>query len=135
MTIGTATTIPAYNIRAGIGYLLMRMANYAIKSVPDSDNAVYEANVQTGDSIARIARTKGSTVETMQKLNPAAHILRPGQVLKYRKASMRKVIVGWKIITTSSIAASYNVGDPMYAKKLDHALALIRKGEAAICAY
>ncbi|QDW49473.1 LysM peptidoglycan-binding domain-containing protein [Burkholderia sp. KBS0801] len=135
LTIGAATTVPAYNIRAGIGYLLMRMANYAIKSVPDSDDAVYEVNVQAGDSIAKIARTKGSTVETMQKLSPTGHILRPGQVLKYRKASLRKVIVGWKMITTSSIAACYNVGDPMYARKLDYALALIRKGERAICAY
>ncbi|AJY12389.1 LysM peptidoglycan-binding domain-containing protein [Burkholderia dolosa] len=135
LTAGAATTMGAYNIRAGIGYLLMRMANYAIKSVPDSDSATYEVNVQAGDSISKIAKAKGSTVEIMQKLNPAAHILRPGQTLKYRKASLRKVIVGWKIITTSSIATSYNVGDSMYAKKLDYALALIRNGEAAICAY
>jgi hypothetical protein len=113
----------------------MRMANYAIKSIQDSDSATYEVKVQTGDSIAKIAQTKSSTVEVMQKLNPTAHVLRPGQVLKYKKASLKKVITGWKMITTSSIATYYNVGDSMYAKKLDYALTLIRKGKAAICAH
>lgn len=71
----------------------------------------------------------------MQKLNPAAHVLRPGQVLKYQKASLKKVITGWKLITTSNIAICYNVGDSMYAKKLDYALTLIREGKAVICAH
>lgn len=135
LTIGTAVTIPTHNIRAGIGYLLMRMANYAIKSVPDSDSTIYEVKVQAGDSIAKLAKENGSTIEAMQKLNPTAHVLRPGQSLKYQKATLRKVITGWKSITTSSIATSYNVGDPMYAKKLDYALALIKKGKAAICTH
>lgn len=134
LTVGTAITIPAHNIRAGIGYLLMRMANYAIKSVADADAAIHEVTVQPGDSIDKIARQKGSTVDVMKKLNPGAQVLRPGQVLKYQKASLKKAIVGWKSITTSSIAAYYNVGDSMYAKKLDYALGLIRQGKAAICA-
>ncbi|MFG0611409.1 LysM peptidoglycan-binding domain-containing protein [Delftia sp. WSY_14] len=133
LTASTAIAIPAYNIRAGIGYLLMRMANYAVKSVPDPDSTIREVKVQAGDSIAKIAKATGSTVETMQKLNPAAHVLRPGQVLKYQKSSLKKVITGWKIITTSSIATYYNVGDSMYAKKLDYALTLIRKGKVEIC--
>lgn len=134
LTVRTAATIPNHHIRAGIGYLLMRMANYAIKSVPDSDGTTYEVKVQAGDSIAKIAKAKDSTVEIMQKLNPAAHVLKPGQVLKYQKASLKKVITGWKIVTTSSIAIYYNAGDSMYAKKLDYALTLIQKGKAAICA-
>jgi hypothetical protein len=40
---------------------------------------------------------------------------------------------GWKPITTNNIAKYYNVGDSMYAKKLDYALAVIRKGKAAVC--
>ncbi len=135
LSVGSATTIPGHNIRAGIGYLLMRIANYAIKSVQDSDRVIYEVKVQPGDSIAKIAQAKGSTVELMQKLNPAAHVLRPGQVLRYQKASLKKVITGWKAITTSNIATYYNVGDSMYAKKRDYALTLIRKGKAAICAH
>ena len=129
-----ATTIPRYNIRAGIGYLLMKMANFAIKSVPDADTKTYDITVKAGDSLDKIARVQGSTVDIMKKLNPTAHVLHPGQVLKYQKATMKKVIVGWKPNTTSSIATYYNGGgDSLYGKKLDYTLSLVRKGKAAVC--
>lgn len=134
LTLGSAVTIPAHNFRAGIGYLLMRMANFAIRTIPDADHATYEVIVEKGDSIAKIAAARGTTIEVMQKLNPHAHTLRPGQVLKYQKASIGKVITSWKLITTSSIATYYNVGDSSYAKKLDYVLPLLRKGTASICA-
>jgi hypothetical protein len=133
LTFDSAITIPSYNIAAGIGYLLMRTANYAIRSVNDEDDAIYEIKVQTGDSIANIAKKNKSTIEVIQKLNSSAHFLRPGQILKYQKASMKKVIVSWKMITTLSVARNYNSGGDLYAKKLDYALALIYQGKAAIC--
>ncbi|MFC5475741.1 LysM peptidoglycan-binding domain-containing protein [Paraherbaspirillum soli] len=133
LTVGTASSFVSHNIRAGIGYLLMRMANFAIKNVPDTDTRTYEVTVKVGDNLDKIARTQGTTIESLRQLNPGAHMLRPGQVLKFRKAAMRKVIVGWKFITPSSVATYYNVGDSMYAKKLDYALSIIRKGKAAVC--
>ena len=129
-----AVVVPSDNIRAGIGYLLMRMANFSIKSVPDSDPTIYEVIVEPGDSLERIARAQGSTVELLRHLNPGSHVLRPGQTLKYRKGAVRKVIVGWKPITTSNIAAYYNVGDPMYAQKLDYALSVMFKQKETACA-
>lgn len=127
-------TIPQENIKAGIGYLLMKMANFAIRNVPDLDRTIYEVTVRAGDSFDRIARERGSTVETMRELNPTALILRPGQVLKYRKASLRKVIVGWKVINTSSIAQNYNGGgDSIYQRKLEYVLPLLRQRRASSC--
>ena len=134
LNVGSATSIPTYNIRAGIGYLLMKTANFSIKSVPDADTKTYEVTVKAGDSLDKIAKAQSSTIEMLKKLNPTAHVLHPGQVLKYQKAAMKKVIVGWKPLTTSHIAIRYNVGDPLYAKKLDYALPLVRKGKAAVCA-
>lgn len=130
-----ATTIPSCNIRAGIGYLLMRMANFAIKNIPNADTKVYEVTVKSGDSLDLLARIHNSTVETLKKLNPSAKVLHPGQVLKYQKASMQKVIIGWKVITTSNIAIYYNVGDSSYAKKLDYALSLIRSEKVVVCKF
>lgn len=126
-------TIPSYNIRAGIGYLLMRLANFSTRSVPDSDGRIYEVTAKAGDSLDLLARKNDSTTEMLKTLNPAVHVLRPGRVIKYRKAAMRRIIVGWKQVTTGSIYKYYNVGDPRYAQKLDYALALINKGKAAIC--
>lgn len=135
LTAGTARNVPSANIQAGIGYLLMKMTNFSIKSVPDDDTKKYEITVKAGDSLDKIAREHGSTVEMMRKLNPTAQILRPGQVLKLQKASLQKVIVGWKTITTASIAKYYNGGgNALYQDKLDYALSALRKNKLAVCA-
>lgn len=134
LTTASVRTIPAHNIRAGIGYLLMRMANFEHKSVLDADSKVYEVVVKPGDSLDKIAKVRGSTVDTLRKLNLTATVLQPGQVLKYQKASIQRVVIGWRRISTGMIAQRYNAGgDPNYVKKLDHALSLVRKGKAAEC--
>ncbi|MEJ8811255.1 hypothetical protein WKW77_09265 [Variovorax ureilyticus] len=59
----------------------------------------------------------------MKQLNPGVHRLTVGQVLKCQKASVRRVITGWKLINTSSIARYTNGGgDARYAEKLEYAL-------------
>ena len=135
LTTGSVRSIPAHNIRAGIGYLLMRMANFEHRSLLGADSKVYEVAVKPGDSLDKIAKVQGSTVDTLRKLNPTAAVLRPGQLLKYQKASMQRVVTSWRHISTATIAQRYNGGgDPNYSKKLDHALSLVRKGKAVVCA-
>lgn len=130
LTMESARTIPAHNIRAGIGYLLIRMAKFRHESVLAADTEVYEVTVKTGDSLDKIAQAQGSTLERMEKLNLDSGVLHPGQVLKYQKASIQRVITGWRPITTVSIAKRYNGGrDPNYVKKLNYALSLVRKGK------
>lgn len=60
--------------------------------------------------------------------------MRAGQILKVQKGSNKRVITGWRQITTTAIALRYNGGgDPYYAAKLDYALSLILKGKDAVC--
>lgn len=136
LTVNSCSTVPSHNIRAGTGYLLMRMANFEYRSVSGSDTKVYEVAVKAGDSLDKIAKANGTTVEMLKKLNPAAAgVLRPGQKIKYQKASIERVITGWRAISTSTIAQRYNGGgDPNYAKKLDYALSLVRKVKDVTCA-
>ncbi|GAB2878899.1 hypothetical protein GCM10027093_12860 [Paraburkholderia jirisanensis] len=134
LTTGSVRTIPTHNIQAGVGYLLMRMAFFDYRTVPDADVKVYEVNVKPGDSFEKIAKANGSTPDVLRRLNPAASVLRPGQTLKLQKASVAFVITGWRTVSTVSIAQRYNGGgDPNYAKKLDYALNLVRNGKAALC--
>jgi len=133
----TVRTMPAHNIRAGIGYLLMRMAYYEYRSVLDSDTKVYEITVKPGDTFDRIAKRQGSTSGIMTALNPTVdpRRLRPGQVVKYQKASLQRVITGWRRVSAGLMADRYNGGgDLKYAKRFDYALSAVRKGGAAICA-
>lgn len=115
----------------------MRMATFEYQSVNTTDLNIYEATVKAGDSLDKIAKNNGSTIEVLKNLNPTANILRPGQTLKYQKASVQRVITGWRTLTTTSIALRYNSmrRDPNYAKKLDFALDLIRKGNVVLCAH
>lgn len=128
LSASTAVTQPRDNIRAGIGYLLMRMAEFGFESVPERSALIYEVTVRPGDSLESIAKAQASTVEVMKRLNPGVSVLRPGQVLKCQKASVKKVITDWRTIEVSSVATRYNGGgDPLYARKLTHALTAVRK--------
>lgn len=134
LTVSSARAIPTHNIRAGIGYLLMKLGRYEYHSVHDADSKVYEITVKAGDSLAKIAKAQGSTVDLMQKLNPTGATLRPGQVLKCQKASVRRVITGWRSISAVAIAERYNGGgDLTYEAKLNYTLNALSKGTSRIC--
>lgn len=135
LSFGSATTIPSHNIRAGVAYLLMRMAYFEYKTKLSADSAtIEEVKISPGDSLAKIARKHGSTPEILKRLNDGVTTLQVGQTLKFQKGRVERVITGWRPISTTMIAQRYNGGgDPNYARKLDHALALIRKGGNVQC--
>ena len=119
---------PKLNVRAGIAYALTRLATSDMKSVDDpKDPTIREYAVVAGDSLSKIAGKVGTTVESLKKLNPTAHVLHPGQKLKYRKASIQRVITGWMGATSANLAARYNTGDSHYKEKLDYVLSLFPK--------
>ena len=135
LSMAAVTTIAVHNIRAGIGYLLMRLATYEHRSVIAPDSKVYEVIVKAGDNMEKIARTHGSTIDVLKNRNPTAHLLRPGQTLKYQKAMIKQVIKGWRQLSTALIANRYNGGrDQLYGTKLDYALSLLQKRKAVLCA-
>ncbi|MDM0076376.1 peptidoglycan-binding protein [Variovorax sp. J2P1-59] len=128
-----ARTQPRQNIRAGVGYLLTRMANYDLATVMDRDNRIFDVTVQPGDrgweSVARRCR---STSEVLLRLNPGHRYIHGGQVLKCQKASIQQVITGWKAFDYRTIARRYNgngepKGDAKYAEKFDYAMRKIGK--------
>ncbi len=130
MTENSVRTLPEHNIRAGIGYLLMRMAYFEYQNVYEANSAEYEIKVKAGDNLSKIADEQQSTVAALQELNPRVGMLRPGQTLKCRKASIQQVITKWRSITSQMIQQRYNGnGDPNYAKKLDYVLSALRKGQ------
>ena len=119
---------PELNIRAGIAYALTRLVTSDMKSVDDPKNSkVYDYTVVAGDNFSKIAKDLDTTVESLQKQNPTAHVLKVGQKIKYRKASIQRVITGWSAISTTSLATRYNSGDPDYKEKLEYVLALFPK--------
>ena len=118
---------PAANILAGTAYLLMRAASFAHKSVASTTDAkVYEVTVTAGDNLEKIAKANGTTVDMLQGSNPAAKaMIKPGQMLKFRKASVLQVITGWQTVNTAFAANKYNVGDTNYKAKLEFCLSLM----------
>lgn len=118
---------PAANILAGTAYLLMRAASFAHKSVASATDAkVYEVTVKAGDNLEKIAKANGTTVDMLQGSNPAAKaMIKPGQLLKFRKASVLQLITGWQTVNTAFAASKYNTGDANYQTKLEFCLSLM----------
>jgi len=130
LTIASTRISPQMNIGAGIAYLLMRHATYGFATVLDEqNNATYDVLVKSGDTLEKIAKLNGTTVDTLKKSNSGIFALRPGQSLKYQKASIRKIITRWTAVNPTSIARLYNVGDPAYAKKLTYCLSVMQKAK------
>lgn len=126
--------MPAYNIRAAIGYLLMRAARFNHLSVFNKDEKILEVADKRGDSIAKIAKENGSTVEIIRALNPQTLILKPDQRLRYRKGSVQRVIIDWRLIDVNQVARLYNGGgDARYAQKLAYTYNLIKLSKVPTC--
>lgn len=113
---------PELNIRAVIAYLFARMALFDTKSIfDDSEMAVRTVVVVHGDSLERIARRVGTSVEVLKDFRREVSTtqLRIGEKLRYRKTNTGRVIVGWRKWDFATIAARYNGGgDAAYADKL-----------------
>ncbi|NHZ95199.1 LysM peptidoglycan-binding domain-containing protein [Massilia sp. CCM 8734] len=131
---GSIRTIPAHNIRAGIGYLLMRTAKYAHKRQAAPDARVEETKAGIGDTFETIARKTHSTVELLRELNPGLRVVTKDTVVKYQKTKVQKIIVGWRVINSSLLYERYNGrGDPLYARKIDFTLERVREVKGASC--
>lgn len=135
LTESSVRSTPQMNIRAGTAYLLMRLARFNTVSVMQASDGLQTIEIKRGDTLSKIARVNGTTVEALKYLNREAILLSPGMTLKFKKAAMRKVITGWDQITTSRIAQRYNVGDPGYAGKLNYCLSVMKsQSEVIPCA-
>ena len=124
---------PVKNIQAGVGYLLMRAANFKYDDVWNPNAPITEYKVAAGDSIDRIAKRNGSTVGHLYWLNPGLQSemdqhkpLKIGRALKVQKATNTKMIAGFKSLDNATVARLYNVGDSRYAEKLAYCLGKIK---------
>jgi len=99
-----------------------------LESVFDAkDTATHEYTVVPGDSFDSISKKVGTTIPALQQLNPTAKVLHAKDVIKYRKAAIKRVLKGWLAFNTKNMAQRYNVGDQNYAAKLDYCLAVMAK--------
>jgi LysM repeat protein len=120
---------PALNIRAGVAYVFTRMCLSEFQSVIDDPN-VQSYTVMPGDNLSIIAKKVSTTVQVLEELNPAKKkMIHPKDVLKYKHASIQRVITDWRdFTTTTTVADRYNGGgDPDYAAKLVYVLDLFKK--------
>ncbi|SFK05925.1 hypothetical protein SAMN02799626_03275 [Caulobacter sp. UNC279MFTsu5.1] len=133
LTVRNVVADPMKNIQAGVGYLLMRAANFKYDDVWNPNAPITEYKVAAGDSIARIATRTGSTVGHLYWLNPGLQSemdqhkpLKIGRALKVQKATTTKMIAGFKSLDNAAVAKLYNAGDPRYAEKLAYCLGKIK---------
>jgi hypothetical protein len=116
---------PTLNVRAGIALILTMAAKFsASPAIDPSDGAMRTHKVGKGDSLSRIARSEGTTMQDLRQSNPGlAPSLHPGQSLNFHHAHMVTQIAGWRTIDADFVADRYNGGgDPAYAEKLGYVM-------------
>ena len=119
---------PSVNVRAGIAYMVTRLAKSNFQSVLDPTvKKTFNYTVVAGDSLEKIAKKVGSTTEELKKLNPTVKVLLPKRTILYKKAKIKRVITGWLKFDSHTIADRYNVGDQNYSAKLDYVMSLFEK--------
>ncbi len=118
---------PDLNIRAGVAYAITRLSKSDIKPTDDPKDPVQEYTMLHDGTLFAVATKVGATLESIKALNPGVISVKKGQKVKYRKAKMKRVITGWRMASTVSLAERYNAGDSNYQAKLDYVLALFPK--------
>ena len=121
----------AHNIHQGVAYLFKKLANFDYKIILDpNDTATYFITVEKGDTLDKIAKANNTHTEILKEMNPKvkANSLTIGKTLMYKKGARKRVITGWKDISTMSIAKYYNGNrNPAYCAKLNYVLQFLRK--------
>ncbi|WP_370577588.1 LysM domain-containing protein [Snodgrassella alvi] len=108
-----------------------KLAKFDFKLILDPDSTIYFVEVKPGNSLDKIAKANNTAIEILQNMNPEMVNplnLKIDMKLKYRKRAIKRVITGWKDISTISIAKNNNGnGDPTYCARLNYVLQLLRK--------
>lgn len=132
----TIKSKPLSNIRAGIALVLLKMAKFPkdVESVEEKNSSVQDFIADKDYLFYNLAKKLDTTSEVLLKLNSPKKYAKKGDTIKYKKASMKWCIHGWKTITTTNIKLYYNgvgVGDSLYAQKLDYCLQVMKGQDAA----
>lgn len=121
---------PAFNIQVGIAYLFVRMVMSDVRSVLEAgDASIHVHTVRPGDTASEIAVEAGTTLDELQNSNSNVNLemLHAGQLLRFRKANMKRVVTGWRVFDAPTVASRYNGGgDTNYAEKLSYVLGKLR---------
>lgn len=123
-------TNPTYNIRAGIAYLLRRLAKYGENPIDESDKTIYSYKMKR-EIVSKVASRESTSLDVLKSMNPETrnwNHVPEGTILRYRRVKKGLQIIGWRPMSTSSIASNYNGGgDENYAEKLDYCLQIIKE--------
>ena len=112
-----------FNIQLGMAYAYTKLSTFA-SVVIDQRKLTYE--VKAGDSLDKIAKAVGTTVQNLVALNSGVSvIIRPKQKLIYQKAAIQPSGCN---VTAETLQNKYNGnGDSHYAEKIKYCLVVIGK--------
>lgn len=109
----------AASITGGVAWLFAKaVAGYKTVNVETGDPSnPQEHEVVSGDSLAKIAKAKKTTLATLRRLNPGKETLQPGDKIKYIEAHVEYRVDTWK--SWEQAVKDYNGGgDPDYFTKV-----------------
>lgn len=120
--------VPYLNIKVGIAYLLNRLCDSEIVTIPDALAPLETYVVKSGDSLDKIAKKFDSSIAHIQYLNGlgSSSNLSLGQSLRVQRVNTVRQITNWKPITIENIALYNGGGDAFYKSKLMYVQAIMQ---------
>ncbi len=133
LTSSNVRTIPVYNIRAGVGYLLLRACTY--KATPQllDQGRFFSDVVQRNDNFARIALRDQTTIDELRLQNPSVRpiALKPWTTIKFHHFAQYSEL-SFVPINPLQAAVTYNNADVVsYVKKIEYCLWVLQGGASA----
>ncbi len=132
-TVSNVRAIPAFNIRAGVGYLLLRASTLLQKYVPADNGQIFTDTVRKPDSLYNMAHRDRTTVEELRSANPPGltRSLNPKTTLSFRHMELQSSLI-FRPITSLQAASTYNNANvDEYTKKLNYCLWVLHGGARA----
>jgi LysM repeat protein len=118
------------SVEAGVAWLFHNAVNYSFQTTETGPEFLYK--VVSGDNLSKIARSQGTTVETIRKYSRLkSDQLQIGQELRYKKATQKWAVTRWNSWETAAL--KYNgkngAGDPDYLEKVKKNYQKIKQGK------
>ncbi|HEY1744769.1 MAG TPA: hypothetical protein VGG18_16490 [Granulicella sp.] len=132
ITLANTRQIPEFNVRAGIGYLLLKAAITSKLSVLPPEVPFSHYTAVARDNFSVIGGKVHTTVDELLRDNPnpgkpsQPRPIFPGNDVLYKPAAEH--ITGWKTIDAAFAASSYNIKNvALYTTRIAYCLSILQR--------
>ncbi len=133
LTFSNVRTLPVFNIRAGVGYLLLRASTLIKTPVIDDNGQFFADTVRKHDTLFNMSRRDSTTIQELQTSNPSSltRRLQPETTLRFRHISIEDTFSFTRIDAYQAASTYNNNAVEEYTNTLNYCIWVLNGGAQA----